>query len=498
MKERKNIDRLYQEKFKDFEATPREAVWKNIAEKLEEKDRKKPLILPLWFKLGGIAAALALIFGLTYFLNTGNYGATKVVFDIDDAAKPSIETPHEANPILDKTSEQLEQVVSSEPETESSSNSSKNDSHSFSSAEGNNSLAQTSSEADRKSSNNSQASAEITAIAENSVQNSAVSEEKGEITEQANTGNKAGLKNPNFITPASGENNSEIAENQATEKPGDAAVSEENNQQGQNELALLEKKKEEEKIITESNESRISISSFAAPIYYDNMGSGNALDTQFANNSSNSDVTLSYGVKVAYAISDKVKIRSGISKVAMSYNTENISYSVGYAPSHAVLSSSDNIRNIEYSSNAQNLSLSSGSHTPSMEAGLVAIAGSSIGSTGALKQKFGFIEVPLEIEYSLIDSKFGLNLIGGGSSLFLDENSISLDADNSSTKIGKATNLNQISFSTNIGLGLDYELSEKFQVNLEPTFKYQLNTFDNTSGVQPYFFGIYSGVSFKF
>ena len=131
-------------------------------------------------------------------------------------------------------------------------------------------------------------------------------------------------------------------------------------------------------------------------------------------------------------------------------------------------------------------------------AGLTSIAGSSIGSTGALNQRFGFIEVPLEIEYSLIDSKFGLNLIGGGSSLFLDENSISLDAQNSSTKIGKASNLNQISFSTNIGLGLDYELSEKFKVNLEPTFKYQLNTFDNASGVQPYFFGIYSGVSFKF
>ena len=114
MKERKNIDRLYQEKFKDFEATPREAVWKNIAEKLEEKEPKKPLILPLWFKLGGIAAALALILGLTYFLNNGNAGATKVVFDIDDAAKPSIETPQKVNPVLEKTSEQLEQVVSAQ------------------------------------------------------------------------------------------------------------------------------------------------------------------------------------------------------------------------------------------------------------------------------------------------------------------------------------------------------------------------------------------------
>ena len=35
MKEKKNIDRLFQEKFKDFEHTPKEDVWKNIAEKLK-------------------------------------------------------------------------------------------------------------------------------------------------------------------------------------------------------------------------------------------------------------------------------------------------------------------------------------------------------------------------------------------------------------------------------------------------------------------------------
>jgi len=124
----------------------------------------------------------------------------------------------------------------------------------------------------------------------------------------------------------------------------------------------------------------------------------------------------------------------------------------------------------------------------------------SIGSLepGLLNQKMGFIEVPVELEYNLIDKKFELNIIGGASTLFLDENSISLNSGNS-TAMGEASNLNEISFSTNIGLGLDYNLSEKFKLNLEPMLKYQLNTFNSASSEnQPYYLGIYSGFSYKF
>lgn len=41
MKNSKNIDRLFQEKFKDFEATPNEKIWKNIESSLQEKEEKE-------------------------------------------------------------------------------------------------------------------------------------------------------------------------------------------------------------------------------------------------------------------------------------------------------------------------------------------------------------------------------------------------------------------------------------------------------------------------
>ena len=68
MKELKNIDRLFQEKFKDFEVTPPEMAWENIEAKLNKK-RKKRRVIPFWFKPTGIAASLLLGFYTFMYFN---------------------------------------------------------------------------------------------------------------------------------------------------------------------------------------------------------------------------------------------------------------------------------------------------------------------------------------------------------------------------------------------------------------------------------------------
>jgi len=63
MTDKKNIERLFQEKFKDFEVNPAPEAWDNIAARLEKKEDKKR-VFPFWFnaKAAGIAAALVLGF----------------------------------------------------------------------------------------------------------------------------------------------------------------------------------------------------------------------------------------------------------------------------------------------------------------------------------------------------------------------------------------------------------------------------------------------------
>ena len=120
-------------------------------------------------------------------------------------------------------------------------------------------------------------------------------------------------------------------------------------------------------------------------------------------------------------------------------------------------------------------------------------------NSGYLKQEIGYLEMPVEMTYSLFDKKFGLKIISGFSTLFLQDNRIKIVSEGRDTLLGKANNLSDVHFSTNLGLGIKYGFMKSFEFNLEPTIKYQLNTFSSNAGnFKPYIFGVYSGISYKF
>jgi hypothetical protein len=116
-----------------------------------------------------------------------------------------------------------------------------------------------------------------------------------------------------------------------------------------------------------------------------------------------------------------------------------------------------------------------------------------------VNQQIGYLEIPLELSYKLVDKKFGVDVIGGVSTLLLNQNEVSVISSGVEMNIGEANNLNDIHFSTNVGLGFKYGFFKNFEARVEPVFKYQINTFMKDSGdFKPYFFGLYSGVTFTF
>ena len=88
MKDKKNLERLFQENFKDFEENPPEIVWKNIEEKLNEKEKKRRVI-PIWWKLSGVAALLVFgTLGIQYVMNSsGKEIKNEIVLDEMDLKK---------------------------------------------------------------------------------------------------------------------------------------------------------------------------------------------------------------------------------------------------------------------------------------------------------------------------------------------------------------------------------------------------------------------------
>ena len=241
---------------------------------------------------------------------------------------------------------------------------------------------------------------------------------------------------------------------------------------------------------------RWSVGPSLAPVYFDASGDGSPIGPDFSSNSKSGNLNLSYGLTVSYEVGQKLRIRSGVHRVNFGYSTNDVLFS-----STLRAASGDKISNIDYNPNSSTLvveSRESAKASPSTLSKEVAL--NSVPSLdGKMLQQLGYIEVPLEVNYALVDKKFGVDLIGGFSSLFLVDNSVLLESNTLVTEIGEANNINSLNFSANVGMGLNYRFSPKIKINVEPVFKYQLNTFSNVSGnFQPYSIGVYSGFSFRF
>lgn len=481
MKEKKHIDRLFQEGFKDFEVSPSDAVWQNIEAKLNQ-NKKKRRVIPIWWRYAGVAALLLLFFsiGREYFKSTNLTPSIQVVDTKDEPSTKSlspnntIDFNENRNSIKNTTiaSEEDKNKINNQPVNNdqniiTSNNSSKNQKNKTNSIINNN-----------KASANQIIAHETNKVANNSNGKELIKNKDNEAISETDKTNelKNSIKN----------NTSVITDNRNQEDANDLAnkISEKNKPSIED--AIAEAKKDD----NEKKSNKWSIATNAAPVYFNSLGKGSSIDAQFNDNAKNGEVTMSYGIGASYAINNKLSIRSGINKVNLGYNTNNVVVfeSVGLNPSVSAL------KNINTSNNPDNISLISGeSLSNANNENFIKTSNTSI------NQSLGYIEIPLEIEYAIINKKFGFNVIGGFSSFILSNNELFSEFEGRRTKIGEASNLNKVSYSANFGLGINYKITKKLDLNLEPLFKYQINTFNNTSGnFKPYFIGVYTGIGFKF
>ena len=276
---------------------------------------------------------------------------------------------------------------------------------------------------------------------------------------------------------------------EALEEQEDTTTDEETEEDSpsiEEEIAKVEDiiEKEEEKV------DRWQVYANIAPVYYNTLGKGSHIDDQFVQNSKSGEINTSYGVNVSYVLNDKFKLRSGFNSLDLSYDTDNV---ILY----------ENVGNNSISSAPRNLDLTitgqSFSAISAANLGAQQLGNFGENANAAISQRIAYYEVPLELEYNLVNNKFGVNIIGGFSTFILNDNKVYSEFDGYKTEIGEANNINNLSFSGNLGLGLDYKFSDKIKFNLQPTFKYQLNAYKNTSGnFRPYIVGVYTGLSYKF
>lgn len=228
------------------------------------------------------------------------------------------------------------------------------------------------------------------------------------------------------------------------------------------------------------------ISGFVSPTGLNTFVGNSMLSDGLNDYKTENTISLAYGLKAAYSLSPKLKIRSGVSVVDFEQITKNVLFSVDLSgdqtnPSTAVVKD-----NIVYNGNLRLFDEANGSEL------------SYRVSDGDVQQQTRFIEIPVEAELSLFKTgSIGISATGGGSAWLLSKNKIYAQTDGLTQELGKADNLNKTSFSANAGLKFDMQLSDGIQLNVEPNFKYLINPVNNIEKYSPYTVGVNAGVTIR-
>ncbi len=415
MLERKNIDRVFQESFKDLEIHPSKQVWNNIENSLNETNYKKTI--SLWQRLSGVAIILVLFLMGNILYNTSRLdNPTIKVSNIDTG--------------------------------------------------------------DFNFNNNN---TEI-----QNPKNIILVENKKTNKSKQNKKNPIYIKNPNnkvIVTNTDISTIYESIENKYIINKEDFIKEININ----NSIANNEANKIEETLKLSDNK-KWSVGPTVAPVYYNSLQSGSPLNDNLSNSAKTADDALSVGIRINYQLTKKIQLQSGVNKVELAYNTKNV---------NAYISTAKNARN-NINTNKSGIILTPSINNRNTDLSQANTLNKS-NINGDLNQSIEYFELPLEMKYNLYDKKIGLNLVGGFSTFFLTNNSVSIVSQNSFTDLGQANNLNNINFSGNFGVDLDYKISKSWYLNVAPMFKYQFNTYSNNSGnFRPYYFGVYSGLNYKF
>lgn len=543
MSNKKHIDRLFQEKFKDFEAKPSDAVWQNIQKELNPPKKTGKPITKLWSKWAAIAAVL-LIFvtvGVNVFTSDSSSLDPTIngINTPEDTTRGSSKTDSSTtntSPVTTITKTNNADVISdTTPGGTKASQHLISDTHAVTNSEDqltNSTRTITTPEAHQSALTSTSKDSDNSEIKQKSTGNALTN--KATLTQNPTSTSASTPTNYQVANSSQLENNKNI-NSTPTRHPRDKqqntyATTTSNTNTSKDELFTIKKKiatlslgnllkskttydlpttdaslgesiedaiaklQALDNIEKESITNKWSVNATIAPVYFNSLGKGSSIDEQFVNNTKDGEVNMSYGVQVGYALNDKLKLRSGVNKLNLSYDT------AGVIVYQSVSSENPDIKpmrhiDFEPTPNGESLSVISTSSFNVQQINSVF----NDKFNAALSQRMSYIEVPLELEYTLIKKQFGLHIIGGMSTFFLSDNQVVTEFENYKTKIGEANNINNISFSTNIGLGLNYDFSKAFSFNLEPTFKYQLNTYNESSGnFKPYIIGVYSGFSYKF
>ncbi len=216
---------------------------------------------------------------------------------------------------------------------------------------------------------------------------------------------------------------------------------------------------------------------------------GASLNYSAAANAAQGQVSTSYGVQLAYELTDRMTIQTGVNKVDYMYRIRELYVSPeAYAEDQSLISMNDviNTHQIPYA-------MSYNIHQSYQE------TGESIES-GSVVQVFGYYEIPVALKYNLIKARnYGVQIVGGTSALLKSDEAMYYQKDMVSKKIEGESSVNNLSITGNAGLEFHYRISRNTNISISPQFKiYTGKLKKDIQNFTPYTLGVYSGLNYRF
>lgn len=253
--------------------------------------------------------------------------------------------------------------------------------------------------------------------------------------------------------------------------------------------------------------NRWSIAAMASPTYYSRFNSGGDELSKQLMASEQAQISYSGGVAFSYKINKRFSVQSGLYYASLGQKVDGINSFGGFKQFNntkgdhyfEVMTTAGTIHsdNPDVFLNAEGTDRIFTAFTSDFfdpdKASLPYL-------NSSLNQNFRYLELPVVLRYKVVDKMIGINLIGGLSYNLLVHNSVYTTIDGNRYFIGDTKGLNPLTLSSSLGMGMEYNFSDKLSLNLEPTFRYYLSPFSVSTGsyIHPYSFGIFSGVSYKF
>ncbi|MBI9068111.1 MAG: hypothetical protein JEZ09_12520 [Salinivirgaceae bacterium] len=222
-------------------------------------------------------------------------------------------------------------------------------------------------------------------------------------------------------------------------------------------------------------------------------------------------VSYSAGIDVNYNVSKRFKIQSGVYYSEIGQISENVDVNksrsyINDGDSYYTVNTSMGNVNIKGTQN-QIVDQINTVDRPVVNGG-IEVPGNygfekSAAETADLQtsfvQSFEYYEIPIILNYRLIDKKLGVNMSGGLSANFLSGNNAYVEGDGARYNLdAQSENLNSVGYNGIVGLAFDYPIFSKLYFNFQPLFKYSINSISEENKVHPYSFGIYTGLRYNF